>query len=232
MKNALLVIVLIISTAFTGHAVTTDIDSYTVSNQEADTPPPALPLTICEAPISRIISEQYPDPIGAELTITDLTDQTECNLRDLVTNPENGADSYFVQEGHTYQIKLQLYSDGSGSTIKDINLDCTFPDNVSIDNTTALTFIAADSKNSQPLMGIRMFFTAHEDLDLVYVEHSAKRSSESSITGDLHEMSAAEVDNFFNPQQGIFLGDLYGLSTYETVDQATTVTFDFQALKK
>lgn len=234
MKNFLVTLVLAVLTfVISGSTSTTNVGSWTATDAEAITsPPPITPLTMCEAPISCLTSEQYPDPIGVKLTITDLVEQTECEVRDLVINPENGAESYVIQNGHTYQITLQLYSDDSGSTIKDLQLHTTWEENVSPNNVATLMFLAVDSNNSQPLMGARMLFSASEDLDLIYVEHSAKRSPKSTVTDGLYEMSTTEVDNFFNSQQGIFLGDLYGLSTYKTIDQAATVTFSFQAVKE
>lgn len=232
MKNLVAIVLTISTFIISGNTLTTNVNSQAATSTETVTSPsPIMPLMMCEAPISCLTSKQYPDPIGVKLTITDLTDQTECEVRDLIINPENGAESYVIQNGHTYQITLQLYSDGSGSTIKDLQLHTTWEENVSPNNIATLIFLAVDSNNSQPLMGARMFFSANDNLDLIYVEHSAKRSPESAIANDLYEMSAVEVD-FFNSQQGIFLGDLYRLSTYETIDQATTVTFDFRAVKE
>lgn len=190
---------------------------------------PLMPISMWEAPISTITTPDYPNAIVADVIFQDLTADTKQHLQELITDPTNGMDPYQLQIGHEYQIILQMHSSGEDS-VKNIKLSAETEDFVAAGDGMLIWYYASDATTGQTLMCIRLNLASSENACIFYVDQSTRYSQKDLPAQDdtMCTMDDSEVASFFNPQQGILLGDIHGLNFYETPDQSATVIFGFR----
>lgn len=190
---------------------------------------PLMPISMWEAPIGTITTPDYPNAIVADVIFQDLTADVEQHLQELITDPANGMNPYQLQIGHEYQIILQMHSNGKDS-VKNIKLSAETEDFVAADGTMLIWYYASDAATGQPLMRIRLSLTSSEDARICYVDQSARYSQKDLPAQDdtMCTVDDSEAASFFNPQQGILLGDIHSLNFYGTPDQSATVAFGFR----